>query len=91
MIHTPTLTPNEALILQQVHEDGEDDVSTIAIQLGMSRSYVAAVVSHLKNKRLVVVQASLDDLWIHLTANGRQLVNYMWPETRTKLTKSLSY
>lgn len=80
---TPTLTPNEALILQQVHEDGEDDLSTVALQLGMSRSYVASVVAHLKSKGLVVVNTNLDDLWIHLTTRGRQLVNYMWPETRS--------
>ena len=77
-----SLTPNEALILQQVHEDGEDDLSTIAIQLGMSRSYVASIIAHLKSKGLIAINASFDDLWVHLTYKGRQLVNYMWPEMR---------
>ncbi|MGB4768817.1 MAG: hypothetical protein WBP22_06225 [Candidatus Saccharimonas sp.] len=81
-VTTPTLTPNEALILQQVHEDGEDDLSTVALQLGMSRNYVASVVAHLKSKGLVIVQTNFDDLWIRLTSRGSQLVNYMWPETR---------
>lgn len=81
-VTTPTLTPNEALILQQVHEDGEDDLSTIALQLGMSRNYVASVVANLKSKGLVIVQTNFDDLWIRLTSRGSQLVNYMWPETR---------
>ncbi|MGB4762484.1 MAG: hypothetical protein WBP12_03985 [Candidatus Saccharimonas sp.] len=81
-VTTPTLTPNEALILQQVHEDGEDDLSTVAIQLGMSRNYVASVVANLKSKGLIIVQTNFDELWIRLTTRGSQLVNYMWPETR---------
>ena len=77
------LTPNEALVLQQVLEDGEDDLSTIAIQLGMSRGYVSNLVVHLKTKGLVAISTNFDDLWIRLTTRGRHLVDTLWPESRT--------
>ena len=77
-----SLTPNEALILQQEHEDGEDDLSTIAIQLGMSRRYVANLITHLKAKGLIAINTNFDELWVRLTIRGRHLVTSMWPESQ---------
>lgn len=77
-----SLTTNEAIVLQQVHEDGEDDTKTLSRMLGMSRQHMMAVIGRLKRKGLVAIDGSYDGLWVHLTGKGRQLIHYMWPEAR---------
>lgn len=74
------LTTNEAIVLQQVHEDGEDDTKTLSRMLGMSRQHMMAILGHLKRKGLVVIDGGYDGLWVHLTRKGQQLMHYMWPE-----------
>lgn len=56
------LTSNEAIVLQQIYEDGEDDVRTLAQMLGMSAKSVVAVVAHLKKRGLVAISNDLGDL-----------------------------
>jgi DNA-binding MarR family transcriptional regulator len=74
------LTPNEAIVLQQIYEDGEDDVRTLAQMLGMSAKSVVAVVAHLKKRGLVAISNDLGDLWIEVSAKGRRLIKKLWPE-----------
>lgn len=74
------LTPNEAIVLQQIYEDGEDDVRTLAQMLGMSAKSVVAVVAHLKKRGLVAISNDLGDLWIEVSAKGRCLIKKLWPE-----------
>ena len=74
------LTPNEAIVLQQIYEDGEDDVRTLAQMLGMSAKSVVAVVAHLKKRGLVAISNDLGDLWIEVSAKGRCLIKRLWPE-----------
>lgn len=74
------LTPNEAIVLQQIYEDGEDDVRTLAQMLGMSAKSVVAVVAHLKKRGLVAISNDLGDLWIKVSAKGRRLIKKLWPE-----------
>ena len=76
------LTANEAILLQQIHEDGEDDTRTLSQQLGMSRHHILALVAHLKQKGLVAVDSDHDGLWVHLTRRGQHFIRYMWPEAR---------
>lgn len=79
---TQALSLSEAIVLQQVHEDGEDDTSTLARALGMSKEHTLNVISHLKRKGLVVIDGEYDGLWVHLTRKGRRLIRYLWPEAR---------
>ena len=74
------LTSNEAIVLQQIYEDGEDDVRTLAQMLGMSAKSVVAVVAHLKKRGLVAISNDLGDLWIEVSAKGRCLIKRLWPE-----------
>ena len=74
------LTPNEAIVLQQIYEDGEDDVRTLSQMLGMSAKSVVAVVAHLKKRGLVAISNDLGDLWIEVSAKGRCLIKKLWPE-----------
>lgn len=76
------LTSNEAIVLQQIYEDGEDDVRTLAQMLGMSAKSVVAVVAHLKKRGLVAISNDLGDLWIKVSAKGRCLIKKLWPESQ---------
>ena len=42
------LTTNEALVLQQVYEDGGDDAATLAAQMGMPRRTAMHVLADLR-------------------------------------------
>ncbi len=74
------LTNDEALLLQQISENGEDDVSELARSLRMSYRHVAAQLERLRSKGLVTVQSTYDDLWVRISVRGRRLVRYLWPE-----------
>ena len=63
------LTNDEALVLQQITENGEDDVIGLSHGLRMSRSRVAQQ-----------LEPTCGDLWVRASKRGRQLVRYMWPE-----------
>lgn len=80
---TRSLSLSEAIILQQVHEDGEDDTQSLAAALGMSREHALTVILHLRRKGLVAISGDYDGLWVHLTRKGRRLMHYLWPEARS--------
>lgn len=89
MKSTSQLTPvrklslSEAIVLQQVLEDGEDDTSSLARALGMSKEHTLNVIAHLKRKGLVSIDGDYQGLWVHLTRKGRRLMHYLWPEARS--------
>jgi len=83
MAHRPIdLTTAEALVLQQVHEDGEDDLPALSRQLGMSRHYILAVINSLKRKGLLVVTDSYHQVWVRPSARGKRLIRYIWPQSQ---------
>ena len=74
------LTNDEALVLQQITENGEDDVIGLSHGLRMSRSRVAQQLERLRAKKLVTIKSVYGDLWVRASKRGRQLVRYMWPD-----------
>ena len=56
------LTSDEALVLQQIAENGEDDVIGLSRGLSMSRSQVAKQLDRLRAKKLVTIKATCGDL-----------------------------
>ena len=80
---TRSLSLSEAIVLQQVHEDGEDDTAALAKALGMSREHTLNVVAHLKRKGLVAIDGEYDGVWVHLTRKGLRLMRYLWPEAHS--------
>lgn len=80
------LTPNEALVLQQIHEDGEDDIPSLSQQLGMSRGYVASLVGSLRHKGLLVIIDGYNQLWVRPSAQGKRMVRYIWPQAQAYVT-----
>lgn len=78
------LSVNEALILQQVYEDGVDDVDNIVDQAGMPKKVTMNVLTELKSKGLLtVIQQTYDKILVSVTSRGKKLVNTMWPEAVT--------
>lgn len=75
------LTPIEALLLQQVLEDGENDASILAEQVGMSRKLVVELVVNLRRKGLLKIEQVYDELWVKLTTQGKRLIQSLWPES----------
>lgn len=51
------LTTNEALVLQQVYEDGGDDAAMLAAQMGMLRRTAMNVLADLRCKGLMASKA----------------------------------
>lgn len=79
------LTTTEALVLQQVHEDGEDDLLSLSRQLGMSCGYVGAVIASLKHKGLLVLTDTHHQLWVRPSVRGTRTVRYIWPQAETRM------
>lgn len=78
------LSVNEALILQQVYEDGVDDVDNIVDQAGMPKKVTMNVLTELKSKGLLtVIQQAYGKILVSVTSQGKKLVNAMWPEAMT--------
>ena len=76
------LTTNEALILQQIYEDGGDDVVVLAGQVGLSRRTVMNILADLRRKGLMAIDQIYGDAWVRLTACGKRLVQKIWPEAQ---------
>ena len=74
MTQQPTLTTDEALVLQQINEHGEDDVIGLEQSLRMSRPKLMAQLTHLKNKGLITVKMTTGDWWITVSRRGQQMM-----------------
>jgi len=76
------LTTNEVLILQQIYEDGGDDVVVLAGQVGLSCRTVMNILADLRRKGLMAIDQIYGDAWVRLTARGKRLVQKIWPEAQ---------
>jgi DNA-binding MarR family transcriptional regulator len=74
-----------ALVLQQVHADGEEDFGNLAETLSYDRRRLSHIVHALQNKGLVTVSWKRSDGWISLSARGRRLVETLWSPNSMKL------
>ena len=79
------LTTNEALVLQQVYEDGGDDIAMLAAQVGMPRRTAMNVLSDLRRKGLMAIEQVYGDAWVRLTTRGKRLVQQIWPEMQAMI------
>lgn len=76
------LTTNEALVLQQVYEDGGDEATMLAAQMGMPRRTAMHVLVDLRRKGLMAIDQAYGDAWVRLTTRGKRLVRRIWPEVQ---------
>jgi len=74
------LSTEDALVLQQISESGEEDVVSLSRNLGMRRGRVLASLERLRQKGLVKISRTADDWWVYISAKGKQLTHYVWPD-----------
>lgn len=74
------LSNEDAIVLQQISENGEDDVVSLSEALGMKRKRVAASIDSLRRKGLITVQKVAGEWWVQVSAKGKHLTHYVWPE-----------
>lgn len=77
-----TLTTNEALVLQQVYEDGGDGMAYLAAHMGMPRRTAMHVLADLRRKGLMAIDQAYGDAWVRLTTSGKRLMQRIWPEAQ---------
>ncbi len=80
MIQTMQLSTNEAIVLQQIHEDGMDDIPALGVLLGLPSHYILGIVTNLRRKGLVTSSTISGERWVRLTRAGRRLVRDIWPD-----------
>lgn len=72
------LPTDYALVLQQVHAEGEEDFTNLAETLSYDRRRLAHIIHALQHKGLVVVSWKRSDGWISLSNRGRRVVEALW-------------
>lgn len=77
---TVNLSTEDALVLQQISESGEEDVVSLSRGLGIKRQRIMKSIEHLKSKGLIVVKHAADDWWVYMSGRGKQLAHYIWPD-----------
>jgi hypothetical protein len=74
-----------ALVLQTVHDSGEEDFANLAETLRFDRKRLAHIVESLRHKGLIYLANSArgsGDAWIRLSTKGRKFMNNLWPESQ---------
>jgi DNA-binding MarR family transcriptional regulator len=75
------LPEDQALVLQQVGEYGEEDFDELAETLRYDRGRLSQIVQALHHKGLVYFNRGAQrGSWIHLSSKGRKLMLYLWPD-----------
>jgi DNA-binding MarR family transcriptional regulator len=75
-----------ALVLQTVHENGEEDFANLAETLRFDRQRLAHIVEALRHKGLIYLNRSSrtgSDAWIRVSAKGRKCIGTIWPESNS--------
>jgi DNA-binding MarR family transcriptional regulator len=83
-MHAQQLPLDYAMVLQQIHEVEGDGFDDLAENLRIERGRLAHIIHALHHKGLVRLEgaASSRELWVTLSAKGRRLMTYLWPEAR---------
>ncbi len=74
-----------ALVLQTVHESGEEDFANLAETLRFDRPRLAHILEALRHKGLIYLSRSGrsgSEAWIRVSAKGRKCMTTIWPESR---------
>lgn len=77
------LKSEDAIVLQQISESGEEDIASLERSLGIQRGRLLASIESLRKKGLVTIERISGDWWVHVSTKGKQLTHYMWPEMAT--------
>jgi DNA-binding MarR family transcriptional regulator len=76
------LPEDYSLVLQEVGEHGEEELSVLAETLSLERSRLQHILEALRHKGLISLSRSTGHgVWIRLSAKGRKLMHTLWPES----------
>ncbi|HSX35327.1 MAG TPA: hypothetical protein VLH84_00145 [Patescibacteria group bacterium] len=79
------LPEDYAIVLQQVHEAGEEDFTMLAESLRFSRQRLAHIIESLQRKGLILVRRSTySEAWIRLSGKGQRVIRSLWPEAHVE-------
>ena len=74
-----------ALVLQQINEDGQDELAVLGETLNIRRSRMLHIVTSLRKKGLLLIEKnSWGDAWVRLSAKGKKIVGQLWPDAQLK-------
>lgn len=76
------ISTDEAMVLQQVYEDGEDDIRSLSYELGITRQSAIRQALKLEQKGLLTLHNSFDGLILKVSGRGRVMVRKLWPEAQ---------
>lgn len=80
-MHITSMPEDYALVLQQIQESGQEDITNLSESLSIRRSRLLHVISALRHKGLIRITYDYhSDLWVELSSKGRRLVTMLWPE-----------
>ncbi len=79
------LPADYALVLQQIKEDGEDDISFLSQELNLNRNRLSHIIKSLQRKGLILVNKNYDEVFVELSRKGQRMAQYIWPEVRSAL------
>jgi len=75
------LQEDQALVLQQVAESGEEDVRSLSRSLRFDRQRIATILHALHHKGLIYVsQSGRGEPWVGISSRGKRMMLYLWPE-----------
>lgn len=70
-----------SLVLQQIIEDGEDDLDTLKETLNIKESRLMHILHNLLNRGLIIVDKSTySKLTVRLSRKGMRVSRRIWPE-----------
>lgn len=79
------LSEDYALVLQTVHENGEEDFANLAETLRFDNKRLSHIIDALRHKGLIYLSNSAalgrSDTWIRVSAKGRKCMASIWPES----------
>lgn len=80
-MNSPILQTEQALVLQYIDENGEEDISNLVAELHIGRPRMAGLLQSLREAGLVVIRWSAYGAVVSLSAKGKRLVHQLWPES----------
>jgi DNA-binding MarR family transcriptional regulator len=87
-MHVQQLPLDYAIVLQQISDDQGDGFDELAENLRLERSRLAHIVHALHHKGLIRLEgggAAGREVWLSLSAKGKRLMSYLWPESNLAL------
>ncbi len=87
-MHVQQLPLDYAMVLQQINEDDGDGFDDLAENMRLERSRLAHIIRALHHKGLIRLEGGMGgrDMWLSLSAKGRRLMTYLWPESNLHLS-----